>query len=110
MKKKVLLCAIVIICLYTMGIICINHFWNISEYEIHQSIKTSADNYTNVILKVVVNVKNYDIDQMYQTIRTDYISVNEEPDVLQITLFDSMNEFKRGNFTGTKKFENFLDL
>ena len=64
------------------------------DFTIYQSIKTGADNYTSTYIKVIVNVKDYDVDAMYDDILEHHEKLNGLCDRLNIELFNSLNDFK----------------
>lgn len=102
MKKNTYLCIVLIVSIiFLFGIIHNSFFENVSDYKIHQSFITGAGNYKSVNLKVIVNINDYEMNQMFEMIRKEYVELNGEPDTLHIELFDSQYAFEHGESSGS---------
>lgn len=69
-------------------------FKDVTTYKIHQSFIFGSDNYKSVDLKVIVNTRKYNAEELFETIRNEYIDVNGEPNMLCIELFSSQYAFE----------------
>lgn len=105
MRKRIYLCFILIGLGLILGRCALRNSGKIPDYKIYQSIISGSDNYKNVDLKVIVYVKDFDVDKMLEKIRKQYVELNGEPDRLQIKLFGSLRAFEKAQCCGSKVFE-----
>lgn len=105
MKKGFLWVVILVCAVFLLASVRESYFEKVPDYKIHQSFITGADDYKNVNLKVIVNLREYDMNEMFEMIRNDYVDLNGEPDVLCIDLFDDQQAFENAENSGSKKFE-----
>ena len=71
----------------------------------------SSKNYERVYLTVIVNIREYNTDEMFYRIRNRYIDLNGEPDVLEIKIYNGKGEWEKCNIHATKVFEkNSIDI
>ena len=75
-----------------------------SEYEICQSFRFASPNYTDTRINVVVNIKDYELEQLFDDIRAFHNELNGEPDELTIHLYRSRKGYKKGKCIGTKTY------
>lgn len=74
------------------------------DFEIYQSYKTSFNNGDMCHINVIVHVKEYDIDEMFEQVRQHYNTINGEVDKLDIRLFNSKKDFEQFNLAGERTF------
>lgn len=77
----------------------------VPEFEITNSFKLGFDNYEQSRISVIVNVKEYDTEEMFDRVRNFYCEMNGEPDKLIIHLYNSEKNFESGNCHASKEFE-----
>ena len=70
---------------------------DVPDYEIFQCFSFGTDNYEEVSLTVIVNIKEYDAEEMLNTVKDEYCERYEIPDVLKIKLFDSKKDWETYN-------------
>ena len=75
------------------------------DFQIYNSMKYSADNYVDVTLQVIVNRKNYDIQEMIEKIYSFYCS-QEPVNKLTINLYESVNDLETGRIIAKQEFWN----
>lgn len=106
MKKNICLCIVVIVCTIVLfRNVCDFHLENVPDYKIHQSFITGAGNYKSVNLKVIVNIDDYEMGQLFDSIKKEYIKLNGVPDSLYIELFDSQYTFENGESSGSRTYK-----
>lgn len=76
-------------------IIAIHIGFNHNEYKIINTYKNTFDNYQSVTLQVLVNVRNYDENEILCKVRDFYYTNNGIPDKLRINLYDSKHHFEK---------------
>ncbi len=76
----------------------------VEEFEFFQSYKTGADNFEYAYLTVIVNVKDYNVDEMLIKIRDRYYELNGEPDILEIKLYNGKKEWETYNCYAVQTF------
>lgn len=72
------------------------------DFEIFQSYKTSFDNYEKCCINVIVNIREYDIDEMYDNVAARYTELNCNVDELTIRLFNSKRDFIKFRLVGER--------
>ena len=77
---------------------------DIPDYEIFQCFTFGADNCEEASLTVIVNIKEYDAEEMLNTIRKQYCACYGVPDVLKIKLFDNKKDWEMYNCRAYKIF------
>ena len=77
---------------------------DIPDYEIFQCFTLGTDNYKEANLTVIVNIKEYDVEEMLNTVKDQYCERYETPDVLKIKLFDNKKDWEMYNCRAYKIF------
>ena len=77
---------------------------NLREFEIFQSIKVGSDNFERTSLEVIINLENYDIDEMFDAVKSYQIRLNGESDELNIRLYRSKGDLFLSNPVAEKTF------
>ena len=101
-KMELYLLLLVVACFIpkSAGRICL-HFW---EFEIFQSIKVGSDNFERTSLEVIINLENYDIDEMFDAVKSYQIRLNGESDELNIRLYRNKGDLFLSNPVAEKTF------
>lgn len=104
--KKMFLWVMVIVCcgICLVGTACKINFKDGPDYKIQQSLIIGSNNHKDVYLNVIVYIQDYELDQMFETIKNEYISSNGEPDALSIELFNSHQDFENEESSGSIKY------
>ena len=79
---------------------------NLREFEIFQSIKVGSDNFERTSLEVIINLENYDIDEMFEKVKEEYDLMNGHAENLTIRLYDSRESLKNGDCLGEKVYSD----
>ena len=108
MKKTVIKVVVLLGCCFSLGMF-IGKLYNnkkrpVEDFEIYQSYKTSFNNGDMCHINVIVYVKEYDIDEMFEQVRQHYNTINGEVDKLDIRLFNSKKDFEQFNLAGERTF------
>lgn len=77
---------------------------NLRDFEIFQSIKMGSNNFVRTSLKVIVNLKDYDIDEMFDAVKSYQIRLNGESDELNIRLYRNKGNLFLSNPVAEKTF------
>lgn len=101
MKKWILM--ILVIVLVVGGLTSLH--LSKEDFQIYNSMKYSSDNYVDVTLQVIVNKKNYDIQEMIEKIYSFYCS-QEPVNKLTINLYESVNDLETGRIKAKQEFWN----
>jgi len=72
------------------------------EFEFCQNRTVYSDGYITTSLRIIVNVKDYNMEEMFEKIREKYIEKNGEPDELKIRLYKSRSDLLTPNYVGEK--------
>lgn len=75
------------------------------EFKIVSTIKNSFDNCTMVDISVVVNIKDYETEEMFGKIQAYYNELNGEPEELHIKLYNSAKDFENAKLCADKVYE-----
>ena len=75
------------------------------DFQIYNSMKHSFDNYVDVTLQVIVNRKNYDVQEMIGKVYSFYCS-QEPVNKLTIYLYESVNDLETGKIKAKQEFWN----
>lgn len=98
MKKLIIKVVVILVC--CAAIVGTYKIKTRPDFDIFQSYKMSFDNYEKCCINVIVNVRNYDIDEMYEQVAARYTELNCNVDELTIRLFNSKRDFRRFNLAG----------
>lgn len=97
-RKTILKICLILVCSFFIGVIIgsiHNYYTKPSEdFIIWQSFKTSFSNGETCHIKVIVNKKDYNPDEMAEEIRNEYNRINGEVDELTMQLFNSKSDFE----------------
>lgn len=74
------------------------------DFEIFHSYKTGSDNFTHTSLTVIVNAKDYDIDEMFEKVVEEHNRINGIPDELEIRLYNGQQDYENYICAGSKTF------
>jgi len=74
------------------------------RFEIFQSYSFASGEHRDTIIKVIINVDEYDTENMFDEIKIFHNKLNGKPDKLEICLYNSKNDIKSGNCIGTKTY------
>ncbi len=77
---------------------------NLRDFEIFQSIKVGSDNFERTSLEVIINLENYDIDEMFNAVKSYQIRLNGESDELNIRLYRNKGDVFVSNPIAEKTF------
>lgn len=88
-------------------VICVIYFFQYRnrdsrEFIIYQSYSFVGGGYDDTYLYVIVNVKNYDVEDMFLKIRDFHNMMNGESDKLTINLYDGKRNFDNSNMSAYK--------
>lgn len=104
MKKLNYVWIVGAILIVLVGNLCRYKVRDMPDYEICQCFTFGADNYEEANLTVIVNIKEYDIEEMLNTVREQYCERYGVPDVLKIKLFDSKKDWETYNCRAAKTY------
>lgn len=79
------------------------------EFEIFHSFKFSSSNRIDTDLDVIVNVKDYDIDEMMIKVKKEQERISGKSDTLTIELYNSVEDWENCKCAGKAKFWNTID-
>lgn len=79
------------------------------EFEILHSFKFSSSNRVDTDLDVIVNVEDYDIDEMMIKVKKEQERINGKSDTLTIELYNSIEDWENCKCAGKAKFWNTID-
>lgn len=74
------------------------------EFEIFQGYSYISGGYNDTSIKVIVNERDYDTESMFEKIKDFHNKLNGEPDELEISLYNSKEDFKNHNCIGSKTY------
>ena len=77
---------------------------NDMEFEIVNSYIVSADNFKSVTLQVIVNMRNYDEEEVLCKVKEFYCQNNGNIDTLRINLYDSKAHYEKSKCRVGKTF------
>lgn len=74
------------------------------EFEIFQGYSYVSGGYNDTSIKVIVNERDYDTESMFEKIRDFHNKLNGEPDELEISLYNSKEDFRNHKCIGSKTY------
>lgn len=83
----------------------INERANYREFEFRGGYSYCGGGYERSLSHVLVNEKNYDVEEMFEKVYEQYILMNGEPDELTIRLYNSKKEMDENIVAATKFYE-----
>ena len=75
---------------------------NYREFEFRGGFSHCGGGYEVSLSHVLVNEKNYDVEEMFQKVYNQFILMNGEPDELTINLYNSKAEMDAGEVAASK--------
>lgn len=111
MYKKIIKAIIFVLVFFVLGL-CLGYLYKHNkptdipkDFSIHQSFIMGSDNYKSTRLKVIVKVKEYDVEDMYNKIIEHHRKLNGMSDTLYIELFNSMDDFIEYNVASERNYK-----
>lgn len=74
--------------------------------KIPQKSTATTDNSKDIYTSVVVNIKDFDIDEMFEKVKEEYDLMNGHAENLTIRLYDSRESLKNGDCLGEKVYSD----
>lgn len=72
------------------------------EFEFCQNYTVIGGGEVTTSLRIIVNVTDYNIEEMFEKIKDEYIEMEGEPDVLEIRLYKSRSDLLTPNYIKKK--------
>lgn len=79
------------------------------EFEIFHSFKFGSSNRVDTDLDVIMNVEDYDVDEMMIKVKKEQERINGKSDTLTIELYNSVEDWENCKCVGKAKFWNTID-
>lgn len=76
------------------------------DFIIYHSFIHQGGDYKDTMLKVIVNVEDYDMPEMFERVKEFHDKMNGESNKLTIELYDGKENFENYNMSGTKTYYN----
>lgn len=101
--KKIIAIFVTIVVFLIGGITYADHV-STHEFKIYSSMKIGSDNFEHVRLNVIVNQRDYDVEEIFFKVREFYCE-EHEPDILEINLYNSKRDLEKSNCHVSRVYE-----
>ena len=72
------------------------------EFDFYNSLIFQNRETKEVYLNVIINIKNYDMESMFEKIKEEYVLLNGRADELTLSLYTNLESLKSGNCLAEK--------
>lgn len=77
---------------------------DLREFKVYQSMSFVGGGYDRTLLRVIVSLESYDMEEMFIKIKEFHDNMNGESDELTIYLYNSKLDLQQSNCVGMKMF------